>query len=113
MVLAVILKPQRTSSDAKLRHWEEVEMSESLRKLETAVMELGSEVYTLRNQMIKTKDLNERLVKMFECLRKVLDEKNVITREEFDLSVVMDQLPDAEGQVIWSDLEDDAKKYSH
>jgi len=39
-------------------------MGDALRRLETAVMELGSEIYVIKNQLNRTNDQNQKLIKV-------------------------------------------------
>jgi regulator of replication initiation timing len=88
-------------------------MDELIRRIETSLLELSSEVFVLRNQVVKAQDHNQRLALELESLRKVLDEKRVVSAEEVEITQVLDDVDDEElfTSLISEEVPD--KKYPH
>lgn len=63
------------------------DQSDRLEMLERTVLELGSEVYALRSSITKTKTLQEQVMSVFNGLKQLLDDKGLITLEDFDAAV--------------------------
>ncbi len=57
------------------------------RKMERALLELGSEIYRLKTSLYDLQTNHERFVKIIEGLRLLLDEKGVILEDDFDSAV--------------------------
>lgn len=66
-------------------------MSEDTKKklemLERSVLELGSELYTLKGTIAKNHESHEQFLAIIMGLKALLDEKGLITREDFDAAV--------------------------
>jgi hypothetical protein len=89
-------------------------MGDALRRLETAVMELGSEIYVIKNQLSRTNDQNEKLLKVFRSLQKILDERDLISHEDLEIALKTEEisLPDNFEHETDHDS-NDPKKFSH
>jgi hypothetical protein len=90
-------------------------MEDAIRKLESTVLELGTEVYVLRNQLTKASSRNEQMLKIIQSLQKLLDEKNLISTEDFEIAIKLEDISQSEGGAM-EDLrlqDADSKKYSH
>lgn len=86
-------------------------------QLEHTLMELGTEIYRLKHEMSQVADFREEFHKTLRALRQVLDDKGVITSDDFDAAVeLVDQ---ASGQPGVPDFHSDlleverGKKMSH
>lgn len=55
--------------------------------LQNTVLELGTAIYTLKEEIARIQALQSRGLKVILGLREILDQKGVVTREEFDLAV--------------------------
>jgi len=58
-----------------------------LSQLERTVLELGTEIFSLKGTMAKNKESQENLVSVFNGLKQLLDEKGLINREDFEAAV--------------------------
>ena len=67
-------------------------MEDAIRKLESTVLELGTEVYVLRNQLTKASSRNEQMLKIIQSLQKLLDEKNLISTEDFEIAIKLEDI---------------------
>jgi hypothetical protein len=60
---------------------------EKVRKMERALLELGSDIFRLKTTMYDLQTNHEKFVKIIEGLRLILDEKGVILEDDFDSAV--------------------------
>jgi regulator of replication initiation timing len=60
---------------------------EKLRLVQRSLLDLGSQVFRLRQKVQDVKDFNEEFVKAMDALKNLLDEKDVISKEEFESTV--------------------------
>jgi regulator of replication initiation timing len=75
-------------------------------QLEYTVMELGAEMFRLKQEISQMTQVKDNLTKAFRKLQDVLDEKGIIDNEEFDIALNMQDIfnPLADGL---DDEEDD------
>lgn len=69
-------------------------MKDYLDRLENAILELGSEVYALKSEV---RDMNEQKNKLqvtMKTLRDVLDDKGLLSQEDFELALTSSGLED-------------------
>lgn len=64
---------------------------EKLEKLERTVLELGSELFQLKGTIENTSESHEQLLSIFDGLKQLLDEKGLITVEDFEGAVELGQ----------------------
>ncbi|SMF69978.1 hypothetical protein [Pseudobacteriovorax antillogorgiicola] len=69
-------------------------MSNRIDQLEYTVMELGSQVFRLKQEVTNLNQSQETFVTIFKKLRSILDEKGVLEVEDFDLITDFYQLID-------------------
>jgi hypothetical protein len=61
-------------------------------QLEHTLLELGTEIYRLKHEMSSVTDFRDEFLKTLKALRQVLDDKGVISADDFDASVeLLDQ----------------------
>lgn len=58
-----------------------------LNQLESTLLELGTEMYRLRHQVNGLNDFQEKFVGTMKGLKQILDEKGLITVEDFEAAV--------------------------
>jgi hypothetical protein len=63
--------------------------------LERMVLELGTELYALKGQAAKTQATHESFLAIIKGLKQLLDEKGLITLEDFDAAVELGQALEA------------------
>lgn len=68
------------------------ELSEKMELLERSVMELGTEVYSLRSTVTKGKQHVEQVLSVFQGLKRLLDEKGLVTVDDFDAAVELGEV---------------------
>jgi regulator of replication initiation timing len=87
----------------------------AFRRLESTVMELGTEIFVIKNQLNRTSEQNEKLLKIIHSLQKVLDEKDVVSHEDLEVALKVHDitLPDSFDRERAEDALDDPKKFSH
>ena len=61
-------------------------MHKDLEKLEFTVMELGAEIFKLRQELTNINQVQENYVSMLSKLKNLLDEKGVICKEDIEPS---------------------------
>ena len=69
-------------------------MSNRIDQLEYTVMELGSQVFRLKQEVTNLNQSQETFVTIFKKLRAILDEKGVLEVEDFDLMTDFYQMID-------------------
>ena len=62
-------------------------MAAKINQLESTLMELGTEMFRLKHQMSDMQVQQTQFVKTINGLKGILDEKGVITAEDFELAV--------------------------
>ena len=62
-------------------------MENRMEQLEYTVMELGTEMYRLRHQIDDLSANHDDLCNTFQDLKKILDQKGMITPEDFDKAI--------------------------
>ncbi|MCX6118902.1 MAG: hypothetical protein NT027_15300 [Proteobacteria bacterium] len=67
-------------------------MSSKLDLLERTVLELGTEIYRVKHRMDLIEKENTYYQEVFVTLRKMFDEKGILSLEEFDESVHLDRI---------------------
>ncbi len=60
-------------------------MSSRSDQLELSVMELGSELYRLKHELVQMKRVQLKVAVAIKSMKTVLDEKGFVTAEEFEL----------------------------
>lgn len=55
--------------------------------LERSIMELGADLITVKSSMHKYKKSHAHLLQIFKGLKQLLDEKGLVTLEDFDAAV--------------------------
>ena len=55
--------------------------------LERTILELGTELFNLKGMVGKTQESHEQLLTIMKGLKQLLDEKGLITRDDFDAAV--------------------------
>ena len=63
------------------------DLFEKLRLVQRSLLDLGSQVFRLRQKVQDVKDFNEEFVKAMDALKNLLDEKELVSKEEFDATV--------------------------
>lgn len=67
-------------------------MSERLQKLEHTIMELGSEIYRLRHDLKESQKTHHKVMTTLRGIRSMLDEKGLVTSEEFETAVDLQKI---------------------
>ncbi len=62
-----------------------------LEMLERAVMELGTELFNLKGTMAKNQESHSQFLATVKGLKQILDEKGLITGEDFEAAVELGQ----------------------
>ncbi len=62
--------------------------------LERTVLELGSELYNMKGQVQKNQETHVQFVLLIKSLKTLLDEKGLITPDDFDSAVELGQVAD-------------------
>jgi hypothetical protein len=71
---------------------EEDPMSDRIDQLEYTVMELGAEMFRLKQELLHITTVKDNMFNMLKKLQVVLDEKGLIDSEEFDIATNLQQL---------------------
>jgi len=58
-----------------------------IKQLERTLMELGTEVFKNKNEILHLKSYHENFIKIVDGLKKIMDEKGLITIEDFEGAV--------------------------
>ena len=66
-----------------------------LEMLERTVLELGSELYHLKGTMARNQQTHESFLSIIKGLKQLLDEKGLITLDDFDAAVELGQALEA------------------
>lgn len=59
-------------------------VSSKIEQLERALLEMGSEMYRLKSELIEMRDHQGQFVKTMQSLKTLLDEKGMVTADEFE-----------------------------
>jgi hypothetical protein len=65
----------------------EQEMKSKLSNLERTILELGTELFSLKSSLAKNKESQETLIGVFNGIKQLLNEKGLITLEDFEAAV--------------------------
>ncbi len=92
-------------------------MTDQIRKLEQTLLDLGAEVFRLRHLCTNLAEQNRVFVKSMKGLQTILDEKGLVTAEDFETAVGVQGISQARS-ILASDADDDTlirnlKKVSH
>ncbi len=78
-------------------------MNNKLDQLERALLEMGSEMYRLKSELIEMRDNQGQFIKSMQSLKTLLDEKGMVTEDEFesalDLADIMNKMNSSVDQV--------------
>ena len=61
--------------------------TDRLSQLEHSILELGTEMFRLKHQVTDLGDFKERLLGTLNGLKRILDEKGVISNDDFEAAV--------------------------
>jgi len=61
--------------------------AEKLEMLERSVLDLGTEVHSLKGAVHKAKVLQDQVLGVFDNLKQLLDDKGLVTLDDFDAAV--------------------------
>jgi hypothetical protein len=64
-----------------------VDLQTRLEMLERMVLELGTELYNMRGTVAKQRDSHEQFLGIMKGLKQLLDEKGLITVDDFDAAI--------------------------
>jgi hypothetical protein len=70
---------------------EQVDMKMKMEMVERTLLELGTELFGLKGTVTKVRDSHEQLLGVLKGLKQLLDEKGLITLEDFDAAVDLGQ----------------------
>jgi hypothetical protein len=88
-------------------------MSAKLENLERTILELGAEIYQVKHRMEEVEKHNNQYQQVFISLKKLLDEKGIISTEDFEECIDLDKilrLQTSHNSELMSALSDDLKK---
>ena len=88
-------------------------MSGKADQLERAILELGSEIFRVKHRMDEVEKSNNTYKQVFLSLKIMLDEKGIISADDFDEAIALDRilnLQSASQNDLMSSLSDDLKK---
>jgi hypothetical protein len=89
-------------------------MSQKMESLERAVLELGSEIFRVKHRMDEVDKANHKYRQIFVSLKKLLDDKGIVSSEDFEEIVALDAILDLQqsnqGSDLMSILSEDLKK---
>lgn len=87
-----------------------------LAMLERAVLELGSEVYSLKATLAKSDNRYEQVIRTLQGLKQLLDEKGLVTPDDFeaaiDLGEALEKFTSQAEHALYQELEK-VKKAGH
>lgn len=58
-----------------------------IEQLERALLEMGSEMYRLKSEMMEVKDNQGKFLKTMQSLKNLFDEKGMVSADEFESAV--------------------------
>ncbi len=89
-------------------------MNAKLDHLERTILELGAEIFQVKHRVDEVERSNTQYQQIFSSLKKLLDDKGIISSEDFDEIVDLDKIlnlqSSSQGSDIMSVLSDDLKK---
>jgi hypothetical protein len=88
-------------------------MNPKLDSLERAVLELGSELFRVKHRMDEVDRSNSKFKQALVSLKKIMDDKGLISAEEFDEIVAIDAILENQGSSandLLMTLSEDLKK---
>jgi len=89
-------------------------MSAKAEHLERTILELGSELFRLKHRMDEIEKTNESYNQIFTSLKKLLDDKGIISADDFDDEISLDKILNLQSHSSPTDLVtmlgDDLKK---
>lgn len=68
------------------------DLARRLEMLERSVLEMGTEVYQLKGMLGKAREYRDRFLAVMRGLKQLLDEKGLITVEDFDAAVELGEV---------------------
>jgi hypothetical protein len=72
-------------------------MQSKLEYLERTILELGSQIYRVKHQMDEMSKANSGYRDIFISLKRLLDEKGLISAEDFEDAVALDKILNVQG----------------
>ena len=79
-------------------------MANKIQHLECTLMDLGTEMFRIKNQLTEMQHRQHRFSQIIEGLRAVLDERGVIEADEFDLAVDLSGIGEGVERATYKDL---------
>lgn len=67
-------------------------MKARIEMLERTVMELGSELFMMKNNLTKSQGSHEQFLAIVKGLKQLLDDKGLITHDDFDAAVELGEV---------------------
>ena len=67
-------------------------MTDRLEQIEFTLMELGTEVFQLKHQLIDSQEKQDQLIQALKGFQAILDEKGILTIEEFENHIQLENL---------------------
>ena len=88
-----------------------VTSEDKLRQLERTILELGTEIFRIKSEMGSLRDFNDHFVEVMKGLKNILDEKGLITADDFENAVALGQaLTGGTGNSFDSGFEEEIEK---
>jgi hypothetical protein len=89
-------------------------MSGKVDQLERTILELGSEIFRVKHRMDEVEKSNSTYKQVFLSLKLLLDEKGIISADDFDETIALDRIlnlqSSSQSNELMSVLSDDLKK---
>lgn len=79
-------------------------MSIKIDHLERTILELGSEIFRVKHRMDEVEKSNNLYKQVFVSLKKLLDEKGIISVDDFEDTVALDRILNTQSSNQSSDL---------
>jgi hypothetical protein len=67
-------------------------MQSKIEYLERTILELGAQVYRTKHQVDELMRINSGYIEIFTTLKKLLDERGIVTSEDFEDAVAIDKI---------------------
>ncbi|MBF0441819.1 MAG: hypothetical protein HQK54_07950 [Oligoflexales bacterium] len=71
-----------------------------IEKLEYSLLELGAQMYELKQKFTSLKEIQDNQAIILNNLKKILDEKHVISQEDFEAALELSDLQNAEKDIF-------------